>query len=82
MLSLPERERAELREDVKLMRELGILRWKGIIIGPEPSAKSEVKPEPQLSDEEHSALNKRLYYEDLFSRAIDDDTLEKLPWPV
>lgn len=81
MLSRPEREREELREDVKLMRELGVLRWHGILLGPEPS-KAEVKPEPTLTDEEHSEANKRLYYEELFARVLSDDMIRSLPWPV
>lgn len=45
---LPADRRAELRLDVSVMRELGVLRWGDIVLGVEPYDPTTPSPAPQL----------------------------------
>jgi hypothetical protein len=47
----PAVKRAELRSDVALMRELGVLQWKDIVLGSDPVA-TENTTQPSRSPEE------------------------------
>ena len=77
--------RLALRRDVALMRELGILQWRGIVLAPAPPhvpTGPEPKEHPMTEEEEKRALAqaRRDYYGTLLnSDTINDEALEFLP---
>lgn len=48
----PNDNREALRADVAVMRELGVLEWNGIKLGPEPLPATETQPRFSLEEQE------------------------------
>lgn len=66
-----------LRAIVAVMRELGVVSYEGLFLGPEPS-KAPKKTKP---DEEVDAVleERRSYYEEVLGRKVNDAELRRLP---
>lgn len=63
-----------LRRKVEVMRELGIVAYDGIALGPVPPSvevQKKTKSDPQYP--------KRSYYANLLNRPVQDDELARLP---
>lgn len=71
--SLEER-RENLRRDVATMRELGVLVWGDITLGPPP-----LLAVSEDAAKEDPMGRKRLKYEELLDQRFTDEELEKLP---
>lgn len=65
---------ADLRIQVATMRELGVVSWNGIVLGPEPLPKSTAKPPKK--DEQYE---RRTYYQEVLGRSVGDAELKNLP---
>ncbi len=65
---------SQLRSKVSVMRELGVVAYDGVTLGPAPLPKEALK---KLKDDPF--YEKRAYYENLLGRVFSDDDLKKLP---
>lgn len=64
----------QLRAKVDVMRELGVVVWDGITLGPEPLPKAvreKIKEDP--------LAHRRAYYANLLNRPVTDEELKRLP---
>lgn len=69
-----ERLLSELRTQVTAMRELGVVSWNGIVLGPEPLPKP--KEEEKKRDKNYE---RRTYYQEVLGRSVSDAELKLLP---
>ena len=63
-----------LRASVATMRELGVLQWNGITLGPTPPTAPEAKPA-----QDDPLAERRAHYEGLLGRRVTDDELSRYP---
>ena len=73
-----ELRRLELRADVAVMRELGVVRWGDVLLEPLPPQASAQAPEP-IDPAETLRVHRRTYYETLYNRPVSDAELGMLP---
>jgi hypothetical protein len=80
--SLGDMAREELRRNVSVMRELGVMSWNGIVLGPPPATAQEVseaqdQKEVKLSRADRAKLR---HYADLLNvEQLDPEALKYLP---
>lgn len=56
------------------MRELGVLQWNGITLGPTPPTAPEAKP-----DADDPLAERRAHYANLLGRAVSDEEVSRYP---
>jgi hypothetical protein len=71
--------REELRQDVALMRELGVIRWKNILLGPPVQSSLNEPPKTPEELKAQAREERRAYFENLFNRQVSDQELDMLP---
>lgn len=71
--------RVELRQDVALMRELGVIKWGDVLLGPAPLPALKVEPPTPEEEKRASLAARRAHYEQMLNRSITDDELARLP---
>lgn len=64
----------ELEKRVAEMRRLGVISWDGIVLGPEPLPKTELK-----ATKASAQAKRRQYYEEVLGRSVSKEELERLP---
>jgi hypothetical protein len=66
---------AQLRDTVGIMRELGVVSFDGIVLGPEPRPKADIEREKK-KDPLHT---RRTHYQEMLGRPVSDAELGNLP---
>lgn len=64
----------ELRASVATMRELGVLQWNGITLGPAPLTAPEAKPA-----QDDPLAERRAHYANLLGRPVTDEEVSRYP---